>query len=167
MPPVGPPILVDANVLIDYAKVDLGILGLVSASLGEVRVAAEVVHEVRDTDAAACQRTGLVVVEATMDQIVAAGRRRPGLSFEDHLCLVLARDAGGRCLTNDRVLRAACVAEGVPCIWGLQILLDLVRARALNRSRADRVAAGIRATNPLHISAGILDEFRKKLEAAP
>lgn len=153
--------------MIDYAKVDLGILGLASANLGEVRVATEIIDEVRDTDAVACERTGLVVVEATMDQLVVASRRRPGLSFEDHLCLVLAKDAGGRCLTNDRALRAACVPEEVTCIWGLQILLDLVRAGAIDRSRADRVAAGIRATNPLHISASILEEFRQKLAVTP
>ncbi|MCK6479618.1 MAG: hypothetical protein L6R43_05535 [Planctomycetes bacterium] len=153
--------------LIDYVKVDLRVLGLASASLGEVRVATEIVAEVQETDATACERAGLVVVAATTEQLVAAGRRRPGLSFEDHLCLLLARDAGCRCLTNDRALRAACAAEGVPCIWGLEVLLDLVRANALDRARAARVAAGIRATNPLHITGGILEEFWRKLAAIP
>ncbi len=163
----GPPIFVDANVLIDFAGVDLRVLGLVSSGIGEVRVVTEVLAEARTTDAAACGRVGIVVVTPTLAQILAAGVRRAGLSFEDHLCLLAAKGAGARCLSNDQPLRSACAAEGVPCVWGLEIMLELVAADSLDRARADTVAVKIQACNPLHISGAILAEFRRKLAAIP
>jgi len=93
--------IADANVLIDYAKASLEILGLVATHIGPVYVAAAVLDEVEQLDEAQCQTTGLTIVDGTFAQLTEAAQRGGPLSFEDKLCLVLARDHGWACLSND------------------------------------------------------------------
>ena len=76
-------LIVDANVLIDYLKADESILQLATTHLGTVHVPREIVDEVDQIDDPTCQRLGLVIVEASTDQLLEAGRSSGQLSFED------------------------------------------------------------------------------------
>lgn len=84
--------IADANVLIDYVKTNPQILGLVSKHVGPVYVVADVLEEVEQLDAEQCHAIGLTIVEGTLAQITEASQRGGPLSFEDKLCLILARD---------------------------------------------------------------------------
>ena len=85
--------------------------------------------------------------------------RRP----QDKLCLVLARDNGWACLSNDGPLREACKAQGVSVVWGLEIMLWLVQARHLDADKAIEVAEAIHLSNPLYITRKIITTFRHKV----
>lgn len=92
-----------------------------------------------------------------------AAQRGGPLSFEDKLCLVLARDNGWACLSNDGPLREACKAQGVSVVWGLEIMLWLVQARHLDADKAIEVAEAIHLSNPLYITRKIITTFRHKV----
>ncbi len=156
--------IADANVLIDYAKTSPEILGLVADHVGPVYVAAAVLDEVEQLDEAQCQAIGLTVVDGTLDQLTEASQRGGPLSFEDKLCLVLARDHGWACLSNDGPLRDACVAQGVSVVWGLEIMLQLVEAGHLSADKAIAVADAIHTVNPLYITQKIVSAFRRKVQ---
>ena len=155
--------IADANVLIDYAKTSPAILGLVAKHLGPVYVAADVLEEVEQLDEAQCQSIGLTVVDGNLAQLTEASQRGGQLSFEDKLCLVLARDNGWACLSNDGPLRDACKAQGVPVIWGLEIMLSLVEGGHLKAVDAIKVAQDIHSVNPMYITVKILSTFQKKV----
>ena len=155
--------IADANVLIDYAKTSPAILGLVAQHVGPVYVAADVLEEVEQLDVAQCLAIGLKVVEGNLDQLTEAAQRGGPLSFEDKLCLVLARDNGWICMSNDRPLREACKAQDVPVVWGLEIMLSLVEGKHLTPADAIQVAQDIHAVNPIFITAKVLATFRKKV----
>ena len=163
-------LVVDANVLIDFARSDPTVLTLVAEHVGTVHVLRDVLDEVDQLDEADCGRLGLRVVDGTMQQLLDAGARhgaRHGaLSFEDWLCLIVARDAGWTCVPNDGRLRRECGQAGVPTRWGLQLLLDIVAVSALSVVEATRIAETISKNNPW-ISASVIAEFRKKLYAKP
>ena len=89
-------LLVDANVLIDYVKSEVSILGLAAHHLGEVYVLPTVLAEVDGLDEDECERLGLRVVEPELIQLKAAALKRRQLSVEDHLCVMLARERGSR-----------------------------------------------------------------------
>ena len=155
-------LLVDANVLIDYTNTDPTVLALVARHLGPLHVPRDVVDEVAQLDENACDRLGLVVVEGTLEQLLEAGARRGGLSFPDRMCLILARDEGWTCVTNDGRLRRACADEGVDVLWGLQLMLKLVAAGELGAEDAIAVANAIGETNPW-VSERVLARFREKV----
>lgn len=155
--------IADANVLIDYAQTSPDILGLVARHIGPVYVAAAVLDEVEQLDEAQCQAIGLAPVEGSLAQMTEAAQRGGPLSFEDKLCLVLARDNGWACLSNDGPLREACKAQGVSVVWGLEIMLWLVQARHLDADKAIEVAEAIHLSNPLYITRKIITTFRHKV----
>ena len=129
-------LIVDANVLIDYAKADLSVLALVVEYLGPVHVVRDVLAEVNQLDEEACEHLGVQVVDGTLDQILEAGARRGSLSFADRMCLILARDESWTCVSNDGPLRRACEADGVSVLWGLQLILELVHMGGMDEDLA-------------------------------
>lgn len=155
--------IADANVLIDYAQTSPDILGLVARHIGPVYVAAAVLDEVEQLDEAQCQAIGLTPVEGSLAQMTEAAQRGGPLSFEDKLCLVLARDNGWACLSNDGPLREACKAQGVSVVWGLEIMLWLVQASHLDADKAIEVAEAIHLSNPLYITRKIITTFRQRV----
>ncbi len=157
--------IADANVLIDYAKTSPAILGLVAQHVGPVYVAVDVLEEVEQLDLARCKELGLTVVDGNLAQLTEASQRGGPLSFQDKLCLILARDNGWSCLSNDGPLREACKAQGVPVVWGLEIMLTLVDSKRLTAIDAIEVAQAIHAVNPIYITAKILAAFQKKVTA--
>jgi rRNA-processing protein FCF1 len=152
-------LLVDANVLIDYASSDLNILGLASRHYGSVHVPREILEEARSVQEEDCIRLGLRLVEATVPQLLEAGQFRGPLSFQDRLCLILARDGGWTCVTNDRALRRECSTAEIPVLWGLELMVALVAAGRLAAPEALRIARSIQTSNPRHITDEILDRF--------
>jgi hypothetical protein len=98
-------LLVDADVLIDYALADASILGLAARHVGSVHVVRSVLDEVTQLRPSDCSRLGIEVVEPSLDQLLKAAEVRGRLSFNDRLSLIVAHDQGWTCISNDRALR--------------------------------------------------------------
>jgi rRNA-processing protein FCF1 len=165
MPKKRQALLMDANVLIDYQKSDISILGLVSHHVGEVHVLTPILDEVDGLDAADCERLGLKAIEPDLAHVIGASARKGRLSFRDRLCLVVASDRGFVCVTNDKALRKACDEIGVPTLWGLEIMTALVRGRAMVAADAINTAERIHLSNPLHVSRPIFEQFSRLVTA--
>ncbi len=158
-------LLVDANVLIDFVKTERSILQLAARHLGVVYVLSTVLAEVDGLDADGCACLGIRVFEPELADILAAARKRGALSTQDHLCLILARKQGWTCVTNDGALRKACQLEQVPVLWGLQMMLELVRMGQLPGADAIAVANAIHRINPFHITVRIVARFIEEVDA--
>ena len=87
--------------------------------------------------------------------------KRGQLSFRDHLCLLVALDERFVCVTNDKMLRKACVEERVSILWGLEIMTTLVQSYAMSATDAIETAEKIHRSNPLHIPRKLVDRFSK------
>jgi len=157
-------LVVDANVLIDYAKADDSVLALVVQHVGPVYIPRDVFDEVEQLDEDACARLGLVVVDGTLEQLLEAGETAGGLSFADRMCLILARDHGWVCVTNDGRLRRACTEADVQVQWGLQLMLKVVETGGMAAEAAIEVAAAIGRENPW-IKQSVVDGFVAKVRA--
>lgn len=154
----------DANVLIDYAESDRDVLTLIARHVAAVHVPSPVLGEVRRLSPREAARLGIEVIEPTLAQASEAAQGTGPTSFEDRLCLIVARDNGWACLTNDKALRKACEQAGVPCVWGLEAMVALVRGKHLPAKRAWAVAEGIGASNP-YITKAILGRFKQQIGA--
>lgn len=157
------PLIADANVLIDYMGSDPTVLSLLVGLAGELFVPAQVLQNVDGLDECECDRLGLTVVDPTLEQLLEAEERRGGLALDDKVCLLMARDSGWCCITNDRALRKACAAEGVPVVWGLEAMLWLVQAGALPCEDATSIATLIHTINPAYIGVSVLEDFSSKV----
>lgn len=157
-------LVADANVLIDYASTDPSILALHVRHLGPIYVPSVILDEVVQLDVADCERLGLTVIEEPPGILLAAAERRGPLSFEDRVCLLLARENRWTCVTNEKPLHRACAQGGVTSIWGLRLMIHLVEARQLNRQVAIGVARAIHEVNPRYVTAGILELFEAELD---
>ncbi len=156
-------LIIDANVLIDFALADVSILALVAKHLGEVQVPLPLLEEVEQLDESLCGQLGLKIVEPTLDLLTQAATARGKLSFQDHLCLLMAKDSGLTCITNDRALRKACVDEEVPTLWGLELMIGLAEGGHLTFEAAVSVARAMSEVNPLHITAEIVAKFEERI----
>jgi rRNA-processing protein FCF1 len=160
-------LILDANVLIDYCSAERAILTLISENVGRIHVPTLLLEEVQALDASECDRLGLHVFEPEMEMVSAAGKRRPGLSFYDHLCLLLTKQEAWTCVTNDGKLRRECGVDGVPVLWGLEPMIALVEMGQLTGDEAKKVARAIQAENPFYITDKVIKAFEGKIEAAP
>ncbi len=157
-------LLIDANVLVDYLATDVTVLTLVSKHIGQVNIVSTVLDEVTDLDEALCEHLGFRVVEPTLEQAITAAEHRGRLSFEDKTCLLVCKDQGWTCVTNDKALRKACTKDGVSVLWGLKVMVELVRIGQLSPEEAIRVAHLIQEQNAAFITQAIMRAFREKVE---
>jgi predicted nucleic acid-binding protein len=74
-------LIVDANVLIDYANSDPGVLKLVTSHIAPIHVPAVVLDEVEQLSLEDCSDLGILVIEEPLDLLLAAAEKRGALSF--------------------------------------------------------------------------------------
>jgi len=157
-------LLMDANVLIDFCDSDRTVLSLISKHLGTVHVPLpillEEVDQFKDFD---WTELGIIGVDPSLEIVTLAAQRRAGLSFHDHLCLLLARANGWTCVTNDGRLRRECATEGIATLWGLEVVALLVEDGALPAKAAEAVGRSIQSANPKFITPQVLDRFLKRI----
>lgn len=155
-------LLLDANVLIDFQKSDLTILEHVAKTLGRVVVLQETLDEVKAFPEDIVP-LGIDVVEERTELLIRARDPIAGLSYQDRLCMLLSREHGWTCVTNDKKLRRECKAHDVTSIYGLRLILDLVAAGAISSLDAQKVAYRIHQSNPHHINAKVMRQFQSRL----
>lgn len=156
--------IMDACVLIDFLHADRTVLQLVAKHVGPVYVVSPVVEEVRDIDGQEeLIELGVSVIEPELEDAFSAASASGQVSFQDRLCLLTAKRHGMTCVTNDTSLRRQCRNDGVPLLWGLELLLELNVAGGIPRRIAEEIAQAIHEANPRHITTTILNRFRKKL----
>ncbi len=152
--------IMDACVLIDFIKADRSILELVVKHVGPLHVASPVVDEVNEIeDENELVELGLVIVEPEIEDAYAAASQAGPISFQDRICLLVAKRYGFTCVTNDKNLRKLCQKEKVPLLWGLQLLVELHRCGGIPREDALDIARKIHKANPKHITPKILERF--------
>lgn len=162
-PPTG--LVGDACVLIDFADANEPVLGLIARHVARVIVPTPVLAEVGSLDELKCAALGLEVLEPTLDQLREAAVAHPKLSFADKTCLIVARDGGFTCLTNDGPLGDECAAKAVPVVRGLRPLLVLVECGALSVTTAVGTVELIAESNP-YITPAIVQDFRRLAKEA-
>ena len=156
-------LIIDANVLIDYANTDLSVLKLVANHLGPIHIPSVVLDEVDQLSEEDCESIGLIVLEEPVEILLAAGEKRGALSFEDHVCLLLAKENNWVCVSNDKPLHRACREEEVSVMWGFRLMIELVGMECLGKDTAMEIAQAIQISNPKHITPKIIEEFRRKI----
>lgn len=158
-------LILDANVLIDYCQSDRTLLRLTSLHFAPISLPITILSEVDGLSREDCAELGLELVDPPLTQLIAVAQRRGGgLSLNDRLCLVLAKERQGTCVTNDGRLRAECRTENVPVMWGLEPLVQLVRGGPLAREEAIRAVRQMQRFNPRYITDGIVKGFIEKIE---
>ena len=115
-------LLADADVLIDYRESELAILALVVQHVGRVAVVPSVLDEVQDVTVKGCVELGIEIVEVETERLLQAAAIEFRVSFNDRLCLVVCREDGWTCVTNDGALRWLCERHGVETRFGLGLM---------------------------------------------
>jgi len=152
--------ILDACVLIDFLKTDASVLGLIVKHVGTVHVLNVVVQEVNQIEAEEeLVELGLSVVEPEIEDAYAAASGQGPTSFQDRLCMLTAKRHGFVCITNDTNLRKLCQQEGVPLLWGLEVLAELHKSGGICAEDALAIAQAIRESNPKHITGKIVSRF--------
>jgi hypothetical protein len=151
-------LIMDVCVLIDFVNTDPSILTLASRHVGNLYVATPVFDKVRVLDPSMARSVGLKLFEPTLEMVMEAGAKRERLSFQDRLCLIVAKAKGWTCLSNDRQVRSSCKSSGVRVMWGLDLLALLVEVGALSAAAARDVGKKFVASNK-RIGATVVDRF--------
>jgi len=118
-------LILDANILIDYCQCDRSIIKLICYYVGEIYLAAPILNEINQIDEGDCLELGIKLVEPELEQVMLAAGGKGPLSFQDNLCLILAKENGWTCVTNDKPLRKKCQNEGVTLNTSPAILLKM------------------------------------------
>ena len=126
-------VISDANVLIDYIKVErTKVLRLVTEHLFPIQLPRSILNEVDHLTEDHAEALGMEIVEETIDQLKKAAVRSGALSYVDKLCFAIARDNEWAVWTSDKPLHTKCKTEGIPVYWGLQLMLELCQAEELD-----------------------------------
>lgn len=155
-------LVADADVLIDYADADKSVLTLISRHVATLHVASPVLDEVCDLELEEAQELGIIVVEPTLSQVMEAQAGGGRTSFQDRLCFILARDEGLTVFSNDGALRSVCIEADIPCLWGMEAMVILVRENHLSTKRAMSLAEKIARNNPF-ITQSVMDRLRERI----
>lgn len=155
-------IVSDANVVIDYVKANKKVLHLAVKHLCEIYVPLPVLKEVKDISRNELEKLGIFIFDPTIEQLIQAAQQPFGLSFQDQLCLLIAKENHWVCATNDKQLRIQCEAGHVEVIWGLDIMLILNKQGFLDRTEATKTAEKIAEINR-YIGKEIVKQFIGKL----
>ena len=155
-------LIADADVLIDYVQGDKAVLALISRHVAALHVASPVLEEVHELSASEAQQLGIVIVEPTLIQVLEAAGGEGSTSFQDRLCLILARDSGWVVFSNDNALRSACSNVNIPCLWGMEAMAILVDQNYLTGKRAMSVTLKMARSNTF-ITQSVLDRFRRRI----
>ncbi len=151
-------VICDANVLIDLVASDESVISKMVKHFGVVNVPDTIVAEVRALSLSRAEELGLTILETPLQVL-----SHPGLSYPDRVCLHFVQRNEWLCITNDRKLRAECVAAGKQVMWGLEVLLELVREGKLTSQRAKRISRGIAAVNP-EVTKQVIERFDIRLQ---
>ncbi|MGE5417084.1 MAG: hypothetical protein ACM3UZ_10030 [Acidobacteriota bacterium] len=159
-------LILDANVLIDFCVTDISLLSLICNYVGQIYLPTPIVDEVTDVNEDRFVEWGIKIIEPELDQVaLAAGEDRSPLSFEDKICLIMAKQNGWTCVTNDKPLRQKCEEEGIPLIWGIELICILAESGGLPVNSAKEVISKIKTYNPKYITDSIVAKAFKRLEA--
>ncbi|MBZ4688265.1 MAG: hypothetical protein PWQ96_1590 [Clostridia bacterium] len=156
-------LILDANILIDLYKCDWTLVKLISTHVGKIHLATPVLSEVNEIDEDDCVKFGIVLVEPELEHVISASQAKGPLSFQDNLCLILAKEYGWTCVSNDKPLRKKCQDEEVPVIWGIELICILVEAGGLPVEQAKDVIKGIQESNPKYITDNIVKKALRRL----
>jgi predicted nucleic acid-binding protein len=152
--------IMDACVLFDFIKAERAVLELVVKHVSPLHVTSPVVDEVNEIDDEnELVALGLIIVEPEIEDAYAAAGRSGALSFEDWLCLLTAKRHGFTCVTNDKNLRKVCKREGVPVLWGIELIAELHKVGGIPGKEAELFAQAIRRSNPKHVTKKIISRF--------
>ncbi len=158
-------VICDANILIDYAKANKKIIGLITAHLYEIWIPLPVWSEVKDLSDDDAELLGLNIAEPSLSQTYeAANMFGGGLSDEDSMCFIMARDEKAICATNEKPLRKKCMENKIEVLWGLQMIIQLCEIGRLKVEGAVKIGEKIVKMNP-RITQKVLDDFIAKLDA--
>ncbi|MBN2197142.1 MAG: hypothetical protein JW751_30330 [Polyangiaceae bacterium] len=155
-------LLLDANVLIDFFDVEPTLFRAIASGVGKLQVASPILREVAQLPEAEAQRLGITIVDPPIEMLATAATGGGALSFEDRLCLELARAEGWTCVTNDGALRRACEDAGIAILWGLELIAMTVEAGALTADDAADIGRSIAASNRF-ITDAVLDRFLRRI----
>lgn len=157
-------LILDANILIDFIKCDRTLIKLICSYVGQIYLATPVLNEVKDLSESDCLELGIILVEPEAEQLILIAMERRGpLSFQDTLNLILAKEHGWSCVTNDKPLRRECESEGIPLIWGIELLCILVEAGGLPALHSKGMILCIQENNPKYITEDIVQKAFKRL----
>ena len=142
-------VICDANILIDYAKANKNIIGLITEHLYDVWVPLPVWGEVENLSNKEAKELGLDIIEPSLAQThEAANMFGGGLSDEDHMCFIMARDEKAICATNEKPLRKKCANNNIDVLWGIEMMAKLHKKGKLSSDVAEKTTRKIASNNP-------------------
>jgi rRNA-processing protein FCF1 len=158
-----PAIISDANILIDFFETDRGIISLVSRHIAPLYVPDIVAEEVSQLKTIDPAYIGLTIIETPYTVLAEATNRPSTISIQDFVCMRIAEERGWGCATNDKALRRECGKRGVSVLWGLEMMLYLVKNGALKPKKAKDTAWAINRCNK-RITEKVVDTFIDQID---
>ncbi|PKM80025.1 MAG: hypothetical protein CVU89_15670 [Firmicutes bacterium HGW-Firmicutes-14] len=158
-------LILDANILIDFFKCERTVIKLINKHVGQVFLATPIFDEVKQIKERDCIRLGIKLIEPDLDQLAQASGNIGSLSFQDNLCLILAKEHAMTCVTNDKPLRRQCASKKVPTIWGIELICMLVESGGLSAEDGKTITQTIQANNPKYITQAIVQKALMRIGA--
>jgi rRNA-processing protein FCF1 len=149
-------LIVDANILIDYLDCDEKLFVLIKEHIGQVFLASPLLGEIKSLDLNRCHRLGINIVEPTIEQLSRAADQEFSISFQDKICLIMAKDHNWTLVTNDKALRKRGEAEDITLIWGVELICLLCESGGLQKDRVRDVIWLLHRNDPFFITREIV-----------
>ncbi|MGG3561972.1 hypothetical protein ABES03_10240 [Neobacillus rhizosphaerae] len=142
-------LILDVNMLYDLYKSDKALIPLISSSVGQIHLASSGLEQIKFINKSDCYSLGIHIIEPNVKHLFDAMTRRGTLSFQDHLCLILAKENGWTCVTNCNPLRRECEIENIPFIWRNDIIRKIALSGAITAVTEKKLLNQLARFNPI------------------
>lgn len=126
-------------------------------------MASPLLREVKSLDSERCQRLGINLVEPTMEQLTWAADQEFSISFQDKICLRMAKDHNWTLVTNDKALRKRCALENITLNWGVELICMLHEFGGLHKDGAKTLILDLHSNDPFYITKEIVNRALSRL----
>lgn len=157
--------ILDANFLIDILKIESDFFPVL-CGLISIIVPRPIFDEVDSLSESQATELGIRIIDVDLELMIQAINisDNSGLSSQDAVALLIAKANDYSCVTNDKLLYNRCRAENIHTLWGLELLLDLVRNCRISKEYAAEIAQKLQEIN-IKMTAEIMREFDKQLNS--
>jgi len=152
----------DTSVLIDILSADKGILKH-AAEFYDIYLPYSILQEIKQLDEKTAMALGLKMYDEDPELIEQAKLQESGLTEADYICMEVSRTEGYICLTNDNGLKNACEKQGITVMRGFRLILNLVEAGLVPKTRAREAGKKIKEENS-YIKAETYKRFLDEIE---
>ena len=129
-------LVIDSCIIIAFIHPDIKLLDFVTQNIGDIYINSITLKEELEDHKDMLRHMSYTLIEDNIEDMCLARQMNGPTSFHDNLQMLSCLKYGYTCVTNDRDLINLCKKNSVNVMWGLELIIELVKTKIITKDRA-------------------------------